>query len=157
MPTAGSFYADVASCRAARARSARHGRHSQRSIVLLVKRVTSAGWLALGAVLVGGGFTVGVAYWIFTLEDSGGPGFWEPPGFLSVALLGIGALTLGVGLLRKDRPDHQRAAKKRGDARDRPDSAASQTARTAPGGQTTQVANVTSESDVTIAPEQRNG
>ncbi len=122
-----------------------------------MKRVTPAGWLALGAVLVGGGFTVGVAYWIFTLEDSGGPDFWEAPGFLSVVLLGIGALTLGVGLFRKDRLDHQRAATKRGGARDRPDSAASQTARTAPGGQTTQVANVTSEGDVTIAPKQRNG
>ena len=49
-----------------------------------MKRVMSAGWLALGAVLVGGGFTLGVAYWIFTLEDNGGPGFWEAPGYVSV-------------------------------------------------------------------------
>lgn len=122
-----------------------------------MKRLTSAGWLALGAALVGGGFTVGVAYWIFTLENKGGPDFWEVPGFLSVALLGIGALMLGVGVFRKDGPDQQRAATRREGARDGPEPAGSQTATTAPGGQTTQVANVTSEGDVTIAPEQRNG
>src|SRR5688572_16840996 len=110
-----------------------------------MRRVTSAAWLTLGTVLIGGGFAVGVAYWGFTLQDSGGPGFWEAPGFVSVALLGMGALALAVGFFRKDRPDQAAT------------SVASQTARTAPGGQTTQVANVTSEGDVTIAPEQRNG
>jgi hypothetical protein len=122
-----------------------------------MKRITSAGWLALGTALVGGGFALGVAYWIFTLEDSGGPGFWEAPGFVSVALLGIGALALGVGLVRRDHSAQQRAATKPGGAGDRLESAVSQTAGTAPGGQTTQVANVKSEGDVTIAPEQRNG
>lgn len=122
-----------------------------------MRRVTSAGWLTIGAVLVGGGFTIGVAYWIFTLEDSGGPNFWETPGFLSVALLGIGVLMLGVGLFRKDSPGHQKEVSKRRGARDQSDSGASQTAMTSPGGQTTQVANVMSKGDVTITPEQRNG
>jgi hypothetical protein len=121
-----------------------------------MKRVTPAGWLALGTALVGGGFTLGVAYWIFTLGNSGGRAFWEVPGFISVGLAVIGALALGLGLFRKDESTESRPARRRVGARDC-DSVVLQRTTTAPGGQTTQVANVKSEGDITIAPEQRNG
>lgn len=111
-----------------------------------MSRFSLSGLQALGTALVGGGCTVGVGYWIFTLQDSGPHGFWEWPGFVSIALVVAGAVLLMAGLFRREAPDDTRTS--------RP---ASQTATTISGGQTIQVSDVTAEGDITISPEQRNG
>jgi hypothetical protein len=106
-------------------------------IVCPVKRFASSRWLQLGSALA----SVGVGLAVFALEQKPGATFWDVWGFVSIALLVLGAAALGKGFFQD------------ADA----DTRTMQNVHAASPSQVTQVANVSARGDVTVSPEQHNG
>lgn len=64
--------------------------------------MSSAKWLVLGEILVGLGGALAVAVLIWALQAGDVGLFWGWPGIAGVAIAGLGAVSVIVGLIRRD-------------------------------------------------------
>jgi hypothetical protein len=67
----------------------------------LLKRITGDRWLAFGAAVAI--IAAGAIVAIWQAKPHGG--FWQVPGWLAVAALGVGVLLMLVGVLKHDTPE----------------------------------------------------
>jgi len=58
-------------------------------------------WLAVGGALTAVGAALGVGYWVYAMQASPHVSFWRLPGYIAVALLGLGTVALVVGFFGK--------------------------------------------------------
>jgi hypothetical protein len=75
-------------------------------------RFSAERWLPVGATLTGVGATAAIAYWIYCLEAEPSESFWRLPGYLSLAVAGVGLVCLTIGFFAPARgpvsQQHQR-------------------------------------------------
>jgi hypothetical protein len=64
---------------------------------------------------MGVGATVAAAYWIYTLQAPAAGGFWQVPGFASVAVGAVGFVMLVIGLFGGDKATTPRQVQRGGD------------------------------------------